>query len=327
MSNPAPFILGVALDATPGIATESLLDTQLRAARALDAASVDFLTLGDSFEGPAFDASLTASFFSPLTRQIGLVPTITTTHTEPFHISTAIATLDYSAWARAGWSAAPSLGKEAAEAFGRRDVAQPDAAWAETGQVVEVVRALWDSWEPDAEIRDTRTGRFLDREKLHYIDAVLQDSVGEPYTVKGPSIVPAPPQGNPPVVITITDEAARRTAITHADVLIVPVASIEEAIQANADLTEELQGRRATILPSLSLPAGNSGVRVREIAAPLIEAGLAGVHLRLENLENDAAAIAQEVSNSRGSLGYHRPGFNLRDRFGLAAAENRFASA
>jgi alkanesulfonate monooxygenase SsuD/methylene tetrahydromethanopterin reductase-like flavin-dependent oxidoreductase (luciferase family) len=35
---------------------------------------------------------------------------------------------------------------------------------------VEAVRRLWDSWEDDAEIRDAATGRFIDRDKLHYID-------------------------------------------------------------------------------------------------------------------------------------------------------------
>ena len=40
----------------------------------------------------------------------------------------------------------------------------------EAADYVEVVRRLWDSWEDDAEIRDTATGRFIDRGKLHYID-------------------------------------------------------------------------------------------------------------------------------------------------------------
>ncbi|MGW6792175.1 LLM class flavin-dependent oxidoreductase, partial [Streptomyces chartreusis] len=39
------------------------------------------------------DAVLVASRVAPLTRHIGLVPTVVSTHTEPFHISKAIATL------------------------------------------------------------------------------------------------------------------------------------------------------------------------------------------------------------------------------------------
>ncbi len=53
-----------------------------------------------------------------------------------------------------------------------------------------MVRGLWDSWEDDAVVRDYASGRFLDRDKLHYVDFE-----GEAFTVKGPAIVPRPPQG------------------------------------------------------------------------------------------------------------------------------------
>ena len=53
-----------------------------------------------------------------------------------------------------------------------------------------MVRRLWDSWEDDAEIRDVATGRFIDRDKLHYIDFA-----GRYFRVKGPSITPAPAAG------------------------------------------------------------------------------------------------------------------------------------
>ena len=64
----------------------------------------------------------------------------------------------------------------------------------EAADYVEVVRRLWDSWEDDAEIRDAATGRFIDRGKLHYIDFT-----GDYFSVKGPSITPRPPQGQPVV--------------------------------------------------------------------------------------------------------------------------------
>ena len=57
---------------------------------------------------------------------------------------------------------------------------------------MEVVRRLWDSWEDDTGIRDVATGRFVDRDRLHYIDFE-----GRWFNVRGPSIVPRPPQGQP----------------------------------------------------------------------------------------------------------------------------------
>ena len=46
------------------------------------------------------DAQLIASFLAPLTSRIGLVPTVTSTHTEPFHVASAISTLDHDSLGR-----------------------------------------------------------------------------------------------------------------------------------------------------------------------------------------------------------------------------------
>ena len=48
------------------------------------------------------DAVLIASRVAPTTNRIGLIPTPIATHTEPFHLSKAIATLDYVSAGRAG---------------------------------------------------------------------------------------------------------------------------------------------------------------------------------------------------------------------------------
>ena len=85
---------------------------------------LDFVTFEDSLSlqsadpaGPdertdqvrgRLDAVLTAARVAPLTRNIGLIPSVTVTHTEPFHISKAIATLDYVSTGRA--AAGPGVG-------------------------------------------------------------------------------------------------------------------------------------------------------------------------------------------------------------------------
>ena len=164
------------------------------------------------------DAVLIAARVAPLTRHIGLVPTVVVTHTEPFHVSKAIATLDYVSTGRAGVRVRVSASPHEAAHFGRRtfpplDLRDPrrrtDPAvqrlvadlFAEAADYVEVVRRLWDSWEDDAEIRDAASGRFVDRAELHYIDFT-----GDHFSVKGPSITPRPPQGQP--VVTALGHAA-----------------------------------------------------------------------------------------------------------------------
>lgn len=175
------------------------------------------------------DAHLVAARVAPVTRHIGLIPVVTVTHTEPFHVSKAIATLDYTSRARAGWQVRVSATPSEAAHFGRRSLQRPDPAeiaaavagggvpgpigelFDEATDAVEVVRRLWDSWEDDAEIRDVATRRFIDRDKLHYVDFE-----GRYFRVRGPSITPRPPQGQPVVAALahapLIYEFAARTA-------------------------------------------------------------------------------------------------------------------
>jgi alkanesulfonate monooxygenase SsuD/methylene tetrahydromethanopterin reductase-like flavin-dependent oxidoreductase (luciferase family) len=179
---------------------------------------LDFVTIEDSLglppDGSAgqvqgrLDAVLIAARVAPLTRHIGLIPTVIVTHTEPFHASKAIATLDYVSSGRAGVRVRVSASQAEAALFGRRGLPPADPAdradpvtqqlvadlFEEAADYVEVIRRLWDSWEDDAEIREVSTGRFVDRGKLHYIDFE-----GRWFAVKGPSITPRPPQGQPVV--------------------------------------------------------------------------------------------------------------------------------
>ncbi len=120
----------------------------------------------------------------------------TVTHTEPFHVSKAIATLDHISHGRAGWQPRVSSTAPDAELFGRRGEPGRDELFDEAGDFVEVVRRLWDSWEDDAVIRDVATGRYVDRDRLHYVDFT-----GRYFSVKGPSITPRPPQGQPVVAV------------------------------------------------------------------------------------------------------------------------------
>jgi alkanesulfonate monooxygenase SsuD/methylene tetrahydromethanopterin reductase-like flavin-dependent oxidoreductase (luciferase family) len=102
------------------------------------------------------DAVLTAARVAPLTRNIGLVPAVTVTHTEPFHISKAIATLDYVSTGRAGLRVQVSARRDEAAHFGRRrfpsvrpgDPGDPAATrlvsdlLGEAADYVEVIRRL-----------------------------------------------------------------------------------------------------------------------------------------------------------------------------------------
>ncbi|NNC12314.1 LLM class flavin-dependent oxidoreductase [Planctomonas sp. JC2975] len=139
------------------------------------------------------DATLRAASVAPITSSIGLIPVVHALYNEPFHLATQLATLDTASLGRAGWIARADPDPSIAARHGRGPL-PASAADAELADVVEAIRGVWDTWEDDAVIRDVATGRYLDRTKVHYADFV-----GDRFSVKGPSIIPRPPQGQPVV--------------------------------------------------------------------------------------------------------------------------------
>jgi len=245
-------------------------------ARTAENGGIDLLTIEDALglQTPALgdidptvtnevrgrlDAVLLASWLAPLTNRIGLVPTVTTTHTEPFHVSTAIATLDYASNGRAGLRAQVSGRSHEAAHFGRRSiprlhpgrldsaegVAALNELFDEAADALEVVRRLWDSWQDDAVIRDQATGRFIDRDRLHYIDFT-----GEQFTVRGPSITPRPPQGQPLVTALAHQTIPYRLAGRQADIVYITPHDDAQVLSIAAEVraAERFVGRRGTPL-------------------------------------------------------------------------------
>ncbi|UGT40279.1 LLM class flavin-dependent oxidoreductase [Nocardia yamanashiensis] len=187
------------------------------AVHAADDAGVDFAFLPDSFVVQAgtpgrLDAVAIAARVAAVTRRIGLIPQASVTHTEPFHLSKAIASVDFASFGRAGWEVTVSTGES--KLFGRKDEQDAASRWHEAAEAAEVVARLWDSWEDDAEIRDIPTGRFIDRDKLHYIDFA-----GDNFSVKGPSITPRSPQGQPLVAVRAADSHSAAVAAQYADLI------------------------------------------------------------------------------------------------------------
>jgi alkanesulfonate monooxygenase SsuD/methylene tetrahydromethanopterin reductase-like flavin-dependent oxidoreductase (luciferase family) len=318
------------------------------------------------------DAVLIAARVAPATRYIGLVPTAVTTHTEPFHLSKAIATLDYVSGGRAGVRVQIAGRADTAAHFGRREIRQlsterfadPDVQrlvaehFDEAADYVEVLRRLWDSWEDDAEIRDVPTGRFIDRDKLHYIDFE-----GRWFSVKGPSITPRPPQGQPVVAAlghaTVPYRLIARSAdvgfITprdrsHATEIVTEIRAEEakagregvhlfgdvavflddsaDAARARRQRLDERAG--ATYTSDARIFAGTPA-QLADLLLDWREAGLTGFRLRPAALPHDldqvTGALVPELQR-RGAFraGYPAAGWpaTLRGLLGLDRPANRY---
>ncbi len=281
------------------------------------------------------DAVLVASRVAPVTRHIGLVPVATVTHTEPFHVSKAIATLDFISRGRAGWQVRISSTKHEAELFGRRDVTGADL-FDEAGDAVEVVRRLWDSWEDDAVIRDVATGRYVNRDRLHYIDFA-----GKYFSVKGPSITPRPPQGQPVITalahqIPVYEFASRSVDLVFItpkddDSVRAILAEVTQAggtdLKVYADLFVTFS---ATVDPrSDALVFNGTPAGLVELLLRWQRLGVDGVRLRPAVNAVDLPVIVDEVvpllQRAEVFRTAYRGSETLRERLGLPIADNRYA--
>src|SRR5699024_5257923 len=121
-----------------------------------ETAGAHFVSFEDSLahhQHGHFDASLVASWVAPQTARIGLLPTLTVTHTHPCHAATHVATLDHSSKGRAVCQVQIAPTTKESKLFGRdRNKVDLNSLYGEAQEAKAVVRNLWDSWEDDAEI-------------------------------------------------------------------------------------------------------------------------------------------------------------------------------
>ena len=297
-----PLHMGIALDSAGAGLFEA--ERLVELARIAERADLDFVSLDDGFD-PAPDrpdALLALARIAPATTSIGLVATVTTTHTEPFHVSKNVATLDFVSLGRAGWRVAVSTSDEAAKRFGRKEPAPLDDLYAEAEDAIEVVQRLWDSWEDDAVIRDQPTGRYIDRDKVHYVDFE-----GPFFNVRGPSITPRSPQGQPLLFIDVRDEPSRALATTA-----------PTWCSSTSPTNRDDFASAAAVLVKRPIERGDAATLARDMATTAADGFL---------IEPDSPATFAWFATEVAPLGeHHHPGVTLRDRFGLARPANRYAS-
>jgi alkanesulfonate monooxygenase SsuD/methylene tetrahydromethanopterin reductase-like flavin-dependent oxidoreductase (luciferase family) len=273
---------------------------------------------------------------------------------------------------RAGWRVQVLRQQIEGEQFGRRDLSAlakgvpPSERQAvvrqffdEAADSVEVARRLWDSWEDNAEIRDRATGRFIDRDKLHYIDFE-----GEFFSVRGPAITPRPPQGQPLVTALAHQTVPYELAARSADVVFITphdpagVASILAEVRA-AEARVGRTGRPLLVYADLLVFLDDDPARAEaakrhlddldgaplrsdaeilttspaELADLLVDwraAGLDGFRLRPGRLPVDLDAIVDGVVpllRDRGARPAGDAQATLRGRLGLDRPPSRYAAA
>lgn len=192
------------------------------------------------------------SYFDPLTllaalaqstEKIGLISTVSSTFTTPFHAARMLASLDHLSKGRIGWNVVTSMFDSEARNHGFE--AMPPHAWryGRAAEFIEAVQKLWASWDTDAVIND-RMGDYARKDKVHPVN-----HRGEHFTTQGPLTIPRPPQGAPVLFQAGASDEGRALAAAKAEAIYAVAYDLEAAQSYYRDIQQRARhaGRKRSV--------------------------------------------------------------------------------
>jgi FMN-dependent oxidoreductase (nitrilotriacetate monooxygenase family) len=149
------------------------------------------------------------------TSRLGIVATMSSSFYPPWMLARLSSTIDHISHGRFGWNIVTSAEDRAAQNFGLDKLYEHDLRYDMADEYLDLVCQLWDSWEPDAVVRDRQAGVYADYTKVHTIDFE-----GRFYRSRGPLNTIRSPQGKPVLVQAGASPKGRQFAAKYADSII-----------------------------------------------------------------------------------------------------------
>src|SRR5947208_10699159 len=149
-------------------------------------------SLNHALFAPKHDPMPLVPLIAQATSRLGVVGTMSTSFYPPFLLARLSSTLDHICRGRFGWNIVTSGEDRAAQNFGMDKLTEHDLRYDIADEYVDLVCQLWDSWEPDAVVRDRETNTYADFKKVHAINFA-----GTYFRSRGPLNTVRSPQGRP----------------------------------------------------------------------------------------------------------------------------------
>ncbi|MGW4333494.1 NtaA/DmoA family FMN-dependent monooxygenase [Rhodococcus koreensis] len=273
-----------AIDPQQSTVASSIEIAKIAEANKFDALfAADLLSFGAQGAIGAQEPLIFLSALSAVTSHVGLIATVTTTFHHPYNLARLFGTLDHVSNGRAAWNAVTSsLGEEN---YSDRDLPSPEERYARATESLEVVNALFDSWEPGALTSDGAGGTRLDTDRVRQID-----HAGTYFTVKGPLNIPPLPQRRPVQFQAGQSAAGVELGARFAEVVFTSLPTLEDAVT----YTKSIRARAAElgrvdglplIMSSFHATYGASEDEVRRLVREQEEAtDLDAGRIRLEDM-------------------------------------------
>ena len=216
----------------------STLDSAIRVAGLAEAAGFDALFVPDLLRFGAQGAIgaqeplLYVAALSQVTRDIGLIATVSTTFHHPFNLARMFGTLDHLSNGRAAWNlVTSSIGEEN---YSADPLPSPPTRYARAAETLEIVHALWDSWQPGALTLGPDGRAVLDRSLIKPID-----HLGEHFSVAGPLNIPPLPQRRPVLIQAGQSEEGISLGARYAEIVFTSLPTLEIAREHTARIRSQ----------------------------------------------------------------------------------------
>ncbi|MBF0817181.1 LLM class flavin-dependent oxidoreductase [Microbacterium paludicola] len=166
------------------------------------------------------------------TDHIGVIATMTTSYTPPYQAARLTTTLDHLTNGRFGVNLVTSSPHAVGQNFGRDSHYEHDLRYEMADEWIDAVRALWDTWEPDAVVMDEHTGLFADPAKVHYANYN-----GQYHRTRGPLNTIPGPQHHPVICQAGGSGVGRTFAARNADTVMAGTKGIDGMRGYRDDIT------------------------------------------------------------------------------------------
>ncbi|WP_406021378.1 LLM class flavin-dependent oxidoreductase [Nocardioides sp. NBC_00850] len=201
------------------------------------------------------------------TKHLGLVGTATTSFNSPFNLVRRFASLDLISHGRAGWNVVTTGDAGTATNYGLDEHYDYDTRYGRAQEYVELARALWDSYEDDAFVRDRETARFLDPDKQHALN-----HEGTYFKVAGPLNLQRSPQGHPVIFQAGDSDQGRDLGASVGEGIFTHAPDIGSGQAFYDDIKTRARrfGRdpdELVIMPGVKVVVGDTDEEAREIEA------------------------------------------------------------
>ena len=202
------------------------------------------------------------------TSHVGLVGTATTSFNSPFNLVRRLGSLDLISHGRAGWNVVTTGDAGTAGNYGLDEHYDYDTRYGRAQEYVELARALWDSYEDDAFVRNRETGQFLDRSKQHVLN-----HEGQFFKVRGPLNLVRSPQGHPVIFQAGDSEQGRDLGASVGEGIFTHAPDIPSGQAFYNDIkgrAKDKFGRNPdhlVVMPGVKIVVGDTDEEAREIEA------------------------------------------------------------